>query len=177
MTATPPTSPPRYNELREAIKTYGDAAFQNLIRCRALAREIVTQFSAYEGCPPEAVALVPATGAFDPRQKYGDAAFNFSAREIVILEPLRFGLCLVVGNVEDAGSLWLRTVVSIEMSVDGFDIFVSERPKIRIPLQFEGKLDPVFAEIHKEFLETFTREVNEFNDVRFGSGIGFIPTS
>jgi hypothetical protein len=165
----------RYDELKDAIRDYGQAAFQNLIKCRALGDAIIEGFHRFEGCPPENVVAVPPLGEFDPLKKYGDAAFSYSNREVVILEPIRFGLCLIVGNAEDAGALWLRTTISMEIIGENFDVFVATQPVIHVPLGFEGKIDPVFAAVHAEFLETFTLEVNEFNDVRFRTGIGFLP--
>ena len=165
----------KYDELRAAIRAYGDAAFHNLVKCRALGEEIIRGFHAFEGCDAACVRSVPAEGPFDPRENYGDKAFSFSQREVIILEPVRFGLSLIVGNVDDAGALWLRTAIGVEVTGDSFDVFVAARPKIRIPIEFTGKLTPVYEAIHKEFLETFTREVMEFNDARFKSGIGFMP--
>jgi hypothetical protein len=164
----------KYEDLKAAIRAYGDAAFQNLLKCRALGDAIIEGFRVYEGCPPANVALVPSQGAFDPRKDYGDEAYSFSGREVVILEPVRFGLCLIVGNAEDGGALWLRTVVSAEIVGETFDVFVASQPVIKIPFAFEGALGPVFDAIHREFLETFTLEVNEFNDTRFKTGIGFM---
>lgn len=165
----------KFKELQTAIRDYGQAAFQNLLKSRSLARAIIEGFHDYEGCPAENVVAVPAQGPFDPRKDYGDEAFSFSGRDIIILEPVRFGLCLIVGNAEDGGALWLRTVVSVEIVGENFDIFIAARPLIRVPTAFDGKLEPVFEAIHKEFLETFTLEVNEFNDARFKTGIGFLP--
>ena len=165
----------KFEELKAAIYEYGDAAFQNLMRCRALADTIVNDFPDYIGCKRECVSSVPIEGAFDPRKDYGDEAFSFHRRQVIILEPVRFGLSLIVGNAEDSGSLWLRTVISAEITGDTFDIFVASQPRIRVPLDFTGKLEPVYEAIHKEFLETFTLEVMEFNDARYKTGIGFLP--
>ncbi|MEL7488010.1 MAG: hypothetical protein AAGJ87_12435 [Pseudomonadota bacterium] len=165
----------KFEELKSAIYEYGDAAFQNLMRCRALADAIVAEFPVYIGCEASCVSAVPIDGAFDPRRDYGDEAFSFHKRQVIILEPVRFGVSLVVGNAEDTGSLWLRTIVSAEITGDTFDIFVASQPRIRVPLEFGGRLEPVFEAIHKEFLETFTLEVMEFNDARYKTGIGFLP--
>lgn len=165
----------KFEELKTAIRDYGKAAFQNLLKCRALGDAIIEGFHAFEGCPENNVVAVPSEGAFDPRKDYGDEAYSYSGREVIILEPVRFGLCLIVGNAEDAGALWLRTVVSSEIIGENFDVFVASQPVIRVPIDFEGKLDPVFEAIHREFLETFTLEVNEFLDARFKTGIGFLP--
>ncbi len=165
----------KFDELKDAIYAYGAAAFQNLLRCRAFGDAVVAGFPDYIGCEASCVSAVPIRGRFDPRRDYGDEAFSFHAREVIILEPVRFGLCLIVGNAEDAGALWLRTVISTEITGDTFDVFVAAQPLIRIPIDFEGKLSPVFDAIHKEFLETFTLEVMEFNDARFQTGIGFLP--
>ena len=165
----------KFEELQAAIRDYGQAAFQNLLKCRALGEAIVEGFHLFEGCPAENVAAVPVQGPFDPRKDYGEEAFSFSGRDVIILEPVRFGLSLIVGNVEDSGALWLRTVISAEIIGENFDIFVASQPVIRAPIDFDGKLDPVFEAIHREFLETFTLEVNEFLDARFKTGIGFLP--
>lgn len=165
----------KFEELQKAVYEYGDAAFQNLLRCKAVADAIIQEFPAYIGCTEDCVAAVPAEGAFDPRKDYGDEAFSFNQRDVIILEPVRFGLSLIVGNAEDAGSLFLRTVLSVEIVGDAYHVFVSGRPLVRVPIEFEGALGPVFDEIHNEFLETFTLEVMEFNDARFKDGIGFLP--
>ncbi|MGF1545317.1 MAG: hypothetical protein ACFB00_12605 [Parvularculaceae bacterium] len=94
---------------------------------------------------------------------------------MIVLEPISFGLCLIVGNAEDAGALWLRTRIAAEIVGDSFHVYVAARPKIRLPLDFSGRLEPVFEAVHREFLETFTREILEFNDTRFRTGIGFLP--
>ena len=165
----------KFGELKSAIRDYGQAAFQNLLKCRALGDAIAGGFHVFEGCPEGNVAAIPAEGVFDPRKDYGDEAYSYSGREVIVLEPVRFGLCLIVGNVEDGGALWLRTVVSAEIIGESFDVFVASQPVIRVPIEFEGELDPVFEAIHREFLETFTLEVNEFLDARYKTGIGFLP--
>lgn len=164
----------KYEELKAAIRSYGEAAFQNLLKSRALGDAIVAGFNEHVGCPPENVVAVPAQGIFDPHKDYGDEAYSFSGREVIILEPVRFGLCLIVGNAEDSGALWLRTVISAEIVGETFDVFVASQPVIRVPFEFEGALAPVFDAIHKEFVETFALEVDEFNDTRFKTGIGFL---
>jgi hypothetical protein len=170
-----PKAETRFDELKAAIHDYGEAAFQNLLRSRALATAILEGFHAYEGCPPDCVRAAPAGGAFDPHKDYGDAAFSFHGRDVIALEPVRFGLLLIVGNAEDSGALWLRTAISIEVAGAVFDVFVAAQPVIRTPLDFEGRLEPIFAALHKEFIETFTTEVDEFNDRSFRTGIGFMP--
>lgn len=165
----------KFEDLQAAIRDYGQAAFQNLLKCRTLGEAIVEGFHDFESCPAENVAAVPAEGPFDARKDYGDEAYSYTGRDIIVLEPVRFGLCLIVGNAEDGGALWLRTVISAEIVGENFDVYVAARPVIRIPLDFAEKLEPVFEAIHSEFLETFTLEVNEFRDARFKTGIGFLP--
>lgn len=164
-----------FDELKAAIREYGQAAFQNLFRSRALGEAIVADFHAFEGCPKENVAGVPAEGPFDPRNNYGEKAFSFAAREIIVLEPVRFGLCLIVGNVEDKGALWLRTAIAAEVAGDHFDVYVAHRPVIRMPLDFQDKLTPIYEAVHHEFLETFTLQTNNFLEAGFRSRIGFLP--
>jgi hypothetical protein len=165
----------KFEELKSAIRDYGQAAFQNLLKCRALGDAIASGFHEFEGCSEDNVAAVPTQGVFDPRKEYGDEAYSYSGRDVIILEPVSFGLSLIVGNVEDSGALWLRTVISAEIIGENFDVFVASQQVIRVPIDFEGKLQPVFEAIHREFLETFTLEVNEFLDAPFKTGIGFLP--
>jgi len=165
----------RFEQLQDAIKTYGAAAFENLMRCKGLGSAIVAGFPAYIGCEADCVKTAPPGGDFDPRKEYGDEAFSYTHREIIVLEPIQFGLALVVKNFEDSGALWLRTAIALEVTGDTFDIFIAEQPVIRIPLDYKNNLEPVFAGIYEEFLRTFKVEVLEFNDKRFETGIGFLP--
>lgn len=164
----------RFEKLKEAIHNYGAAAFENLMRCKGLGEAIVEGFPTFLGCGSECVRAVPAIGAFDPRKDYGEDAFSYRQREVVALEPVQFGIALTVRNEEDSGALWLRAAISIEVTGDSFDVFVAQQPIIRIPLDYEGKLEPAFEAIYREFLNTFQLEVMEFNDKRFETGIGFI---
>ncbi|MEQ8179634.1 MAG: hypothetical protein RIA10_14985 [Amphiplicatus sp.] len=165
----------RFEELKRAISAYGEAAFQNLLRSRALGEAIVKGFPAYIGCDEKCVSVVPPEGPFDPNKDYGDEAYSYHGRPVIVLEPVRFGVSVVVGNAEDSGSLWLRTAVSAEVAGDAFEVFVGSQPMLRTPLEFEGKLEPVFEAVYQEFLATFQLEVMEFNDSRFKEGIGFLP--
>jgi len=165
----------RFETLREAIKAYGAAAFENLLRCKGFGEAVVTGLPAYLGCNAECVTAVPPDGPFDPRRDYGEDAFSYRHREVIVLEPIQFGLALTVHNLEDSGALWLRTALSIEVTGDSFDVFVAQQPVIHIPLDYEGKLEPVFEAIYREFLNTFQLEVLEFNDKRFETRIGFVP--
>lgn len=165
----------RFEILQEAIKTYGAAAFENLLRCKGFGEAIVEGLPAYLECDPECVTAVPPAGPFDPRKDYGEDAFSYRHREVIVLEPIIFGIALIVRNFEDSGSLWLRTALSVEVTGDTFDVFVAQQPLIRIPLDYGDKLEPVFEAIYREFLNTFQLEVLEFNDKRFATGIGFVP--
>lgn len=165
----------RFEKLQDAIKTYGAAAFENLLRCKGFGDAVLTGFPEFLGCDKECVTAVPHDGPFDPSKDYGDAAFSYRNREVIVLEPVQFGIALTVKNFEDSGALWLRTVLSIEVTGDSFDVFVAQQPLIRIPLDYDGKLEPVFEAIYREFLNTFQLEVLEFNDKRFQTRIGFVP--
>ena len=165
----------RFEKLQDAIRTYGAAAFENLMRCQGLGDAIISGFPTYIGCSTGCVSAVPPQGQFDPRQDYGDKAFSYAHRDVIVLEPVIFGISLVVKNFEDSGALWLRTSIAIEVTGDSFDVYVAQQPVIRIPLDHNEKLEPVFDAIYQEFLNTFQLEVLEFNDQRFQTGIGFIP--
>jgi len=165
----------RFEKLQQAIKAYGAAAFENLLRCKGFGEAVLTGLPAYLGCSPQCVTAVPPDGEFDPRRDYGEDAFSYRHREVIVLEPVQFGIALTVTNAEDSGMLWLRTALSIEVTGDSFDVFVAQQPVIRIPLDYEGKLEPVFEAIYREFLNTFQLEVLEFNDKRFETRIGFVP--
>ncbi len=165
----------RFESLQDAIKTYGAAAFENLVRCKGLADAVVAAFPDYIGCGEGCVRAVPPIGEFDPRQDYGDKAFSYAHRQVIALEPVRFGIALTVKNFEDSGALWLRTALAAEITGDTFDVFIAQQPVIHVPLDYAGKLDPVLEAIYQEFLQTFQVRVLAFNDQRFETGIGFLP--
>lgn len=165
----------RFQKLQNAIKTYGAAAFENLLRCKGFGEAVLNGLPAYLGCGETCVTAVPAEGAFDPRKDYGDDAFSYRQRQVIVLEPIHFGVALTVKNAEDSGALWLRTALSIEVTGNSFDVFVAQQPVIRIPLDYENALEPVFEAIYREYLNTFQLEVLEFNDKRFETRIGFVP--
>ncbi len=165
----------RFEELQNAIKNYGAAAFENLVRCKGFADAVVAAFPVYMGCSAGCVKAVPPMGQFDPRKDYGDQAFSYAHRQVIALEPVQFGIALTVRNLEDSGSLWLRTAIAIEITGDTFDVFIAQQPVIRVPLDYADKLEPVLEAIYQEFLQTFRVQVMAFNDKRFETGIGFIP--
>lgn len=165
----------RFEELQEAIKAYGAAAFENLIRCKGIADAIVSELPDFLECPPDCVKAVPPFGQFDPRIDYGDRAFSYTQKQVIALEPIQFGVALTIHNFEDAGSLWLRTAIALEVTGDSYDILVAQRPVIHLPIDYKGNLTPALEAIYDEFLSTFQIQVLEFNDKRFETGIGFLP--
>ncbi len=177
MTTDPANAPSRFETLKQAITAYGAAAFENLLRCKGLADAIIREFPAYMDCDPGCVRPAPPIGPFDPLRDYGEEAFSYSRKPVIVLEPVQFGLALTVRNQEDSGSLWLRTAIAVEVTGDSFDVFVAQQRVIHTPLEYDGKLAPVLEAIYQEFLNTFRLEVLEFNDKRFETGIGFIPFS
>jgi len=164
-----------YEQLRRAIHAYGDAAMENFLRCRALGYAVVKGFHAYLDTQVPCVSLVPPQGPFTPQQDYGDRAFSYDPSQPIRLEPIAFGICVTVPNAEDSGSLWLRTGVRVEVRDDRFDVFVAHQPLVRVPLDFENKLAPIFESLMREYLQIFRRELAEFGDERFRNQLGFVP--
>lgn len=165
----------RYDEIKAAIRDYGAAAFQNLLRSKSLCEAVIEGFHEWLGADARCVAGVPAEGPFDPREAYGDKAFSFYGRDVIVLEPVRFGLSLIIGNVEDSGALWLRTVIAVEIAGDHFEVYIGAQPVLRLPLAYENGLSAIYVAVHREFLDTFQLETLEFEDQRFKAGIGFLP--
>lgn len=163
-----------FDDLTQAIRDYGRAAMDNLVHCKAFGRAVIDGYAEWLGCAPERVGGVPATGPFDPRHDYGDGAFNFHKTPVIRLEPVTFGVSLVVDNAEDSGSLWLRTAVRVDVSGRNFEVFVGGQPLLLVPVEFEGALEPVFKALHGEMMAVFSRELAEFRDNRFSGGIGFL---
>jgi hypothetical protein len=166
--------PTPYEKLQQEILAYGDAAMENLLRCRSFANAVIEGLPDYLQCPKDMVVAVPAEGPFDPRHEYGEAAFSFHGQQVIRLEPVVFGICVIVGNAEDSGSLWLRTGVRVEITGDTFDVYVANQPIVRIDKDYTGKLEPIWDVIFKELLSVFKQELADFNDDRFEHGIGFI---
>ncbi|MCI5044102.1 MAG: hypothetical protein MRY72_05340 [Aquisalinus sp.] len=164
----------KYDELKQAISDYGEAAMENLVRCKGIGQAIVAGFPEWLGCPAERVTTVPPGGQFDPRRDYAEAAFSYHNQPVIRLEPIIFGICVAVQNVEDSGALWLRTAIRLEVTGDTFDIFVANQPAVHVSLDYDNeKLAPVFEAIHKELMQVFKTQLAEFNDSRYERGIGF----
>ncbi|MCQ8185159.1 hypothetical protein [Parvularcula maris] len=165
-----------YDVLKEAIHAYGEAAMENFLRCRALGHAIASGLHDYLAAPEPCVSLVPPKGPFDPSRTYGDAAFSYDPKQPIRLEPISFGVCVTVPNTEDSGSLWVRTGVTVDVKDDHFEVFVTNQPRRRVPLEFEGQLEPVFDALMTEFLRLFRIELADFGDPRYQNRIGFVPT-
>lgn len=175
MSDTPETeSKSPYQVLAEQISDYGKAAMDNLVHCRAFGRGVLDGYAGWLGCEPSRVVGVPARGPFDPRHEYGDAAFSFHKTPVIRLEPVLFGVCLTVDNVEDSGSVWLRTGIRCDVAGTGLEVFVGGQPMLRVPVAFDGELDAVFKALHREMMSAFSQELDEFNADRFSGGIGFL---
>ena len=166
-----------YEQLKSAVHDYGEAAMENFLRCRAFGLGVVEGFAAFLGCEPSCVSAVPATGPFDPAKTYGDEAFSFDPNQVIRLEPITFGVCVIVPHEEDSGSLWLRTGVRVEVTGETFDVFVANQPLVRVPLEFEDELAPVFETLHRELMGLFRKDLLRFQDERYAGGIGFVPNS
>lgn len=164
-----------YDMLRSAVRAYGEAAMENFLRCRAFGYAVADGLAAYLAAPEPCVSLVPASGPFDPKRSYGDRAFTYDPKRPIRLEPMAFGLCVTIPHEEDSGSLWVRTGVRVEVKDDRFDVFVAHQPLIRIPVEFEGQLAPVFERIMAEYMQIFRRELADFGDVRYQNTVGFVP--
>ncbi|MEE4207665.1 MAG: hypothetical protein V2I43_00170 [Parvularcula sp.] len=169
----------RYQELTRAVHAYGQAAMENLLRCRALGLATSNGLAAYLGAPETCVALVPAQGPFDPKRDYGHEAFSYDPLRPIRLEPIIFGLCVIVPNAEDSQSLWIRTGVRCEVIDERFEVFVANQPMVRLPLEFEGQLEPLFETLMREFMQIFRHELADFGDERYRHQLGFVltPTS
>ena len=167
-----------YEQLKAAVHDYGEAAMENLLRCRALGRAVIEGLPEYLGAGEPCVSAVPAQGPFDPAKDYGDGAFSFAGDEVIRLEPITFGVCVIVPNEEDSGSLWLRTGIRLEITGETFDCFVANQPMNRVALdweQDEGGMVRLYEAIHRELMAVFKKDLMAFQDERYAGGIGFLP--
>lgn len=172
MTITP------YEQLKAAVHDYGEAAMENLLRCRAFGRAVVAGLPGYLGADEACVSAVPAGGQFDPAKDYGDGAFSFAGEPVIRLEPITFGVCVTVPHEEDSGSLWLRTGIRLEITGDTFDVFVANQPMTRVALDWEADeagLVRLYEAIHRELMAVFKKDLLAFQDERYAGGIGFLP--
>lgn len=165
-----------YQKLQDAIHGYGEAAMENLVRCRAFGHAIAEGLPGYLGATDECVHLVPPVGNFNPAKEYGDEAFSFSATPVIRLEPVTFGVCVIVPHKEDSGRLWLRVAIRLAVTGDTFDVFVGNQPLLRVELNYKDKITPVYDAIFEELKSVFAMELAAFNDARYKDGIGFMPS-
>ena len=167
-----------YEQLKAAVHDYGEAAMENLLRCRALGRAVVEGLPGYLQADAPCVSAVPAQGQFDPAKDYGDDAFSFAGERVIRLEPITFGICVIVPNEEDSGSLWLRTGIRLEITGQTFDCFVANQPMTRVALDWEADepgMIRLYETIHRELMAVFKKDLMAFQDERYAGGIGFLP--
>lgn len=165
---------PRYQALQEAVRDYGAAAFENMCLCRKFGEGVIAGLPGWLGCPSHYVAGVPADGPFDPRRDYGEAMFSFHDREIVVMEPVRFGVSVIIDNLDAPGGVWARASVSVQVTGDTFDVFIGGRPMLHAPRAFEDALEPVFEGLEEELHAAFREGVETFRDDRGDARIGFL---
>jgi hypothetical protein len=156
--------------LREAASAYGAATIDNDIFVKELAREIRDGFVVYIGAKPGGVRLVPPTGTIDPLADYRDEAFSTFHGGPQLLEPIKFGLCIEVPNIGDAGSHWLTLQFEVMKMEHSADVFVGNSPKLTLPLPYENHLASVFERLFEGMMDFYSTELGA------GPGIGFIRT-
>ena len=107
-------------------------------------------------------------------------AFSFDKGAVIRLEPITFGICVIVPNEEDSGSLWLRTGVRLEITGDTFDCFVANQPLVRVALDWEedeAGVARLYDTLHRELMAVFKTDLMAFQDERYAGGIGFLPNT
>lgn len=149
---------PRIDTLREVASKYGRATLENDQFVKSLAQAISKGFAAYLGTDARSVGLVPPTGPFDPLHDYRDAAFSSYDDELLLQGLVRFRLCIEVPGLADNGAHWLALPVEAIRSGDQVDIFIGTSPKLRIPVPYEDRLEPVFERLYQGMADFYSVE-------------------
>jgi len=153
----------RYERLQHLVRDYGEATTKQVEFAEKLGHSIISGFAEYIECDPRLVYGIPPDGDFTPRKNYQDACFSSYYDDVSFLEPVSFGLCVEISNLKDSGAAWVRTKVAIQLCGDTVEMSVgNNRPKIALPTDFEGKLDPIFEVIYEDVTQEFTIELGEF---------------
>jgi hypothetical protein len=123
--------------------------------------------------PKTAVSAVPPdTTTFNPGHLYRDEAFDTHKNGTVFLEPIRMGVCTVIGNKSDNGSTWVRTVLEFRPVAEGVILAVGERNKqFTIKSNLDAVLPDICESIHQDVREAFSLELD---DARSLNRIGFL---
>jgi hypothetical protein len=138
----------RIDALRQAAWKYGAVTTENDAFVKRLAHVLREGFAEYLGVDLSCVSLVPAAGDYDPRLDYRDAAFSTYLSGLQLLEPIQFGLSVMVQNLGDSGANWLAISIEVMKRADRAEVFVGQSPKISIPAAYEGCLEPVFERLY-----------------------------
>ena len=102
---------------------------------------------------------------------FGTMVFEFTSPGLATILA-NAGAEYVLYDMEHTG-IGLETLKAQVAHCRGLPI----QPMVRVPLEFEGELEPVFKSIHNELMSVFKKEVAHFNDERYAGGIGFLPDS
>ncbi len=165
----------RMQQLQEAVRRYGQSSIDNNRLVRSCGEALIYHFRSYLGSEPDAVLGVPPRGSWDPESvDYGDEKFSFFGAAMLQITPVEMGLSVRIPNLHDEGELWVRVVVTIEVSDGQFVVAVGDGPSVRIALDpSTADLDRVSERIFEWLLAIFE------NPVRYASAvasarIGFI---
>lgn len=162
----------KYEELQELIATYGEQTGEFYKQVKATAPKIVEAYRAFLGGPDTSAITVPPDGDFDVRRVYRDAAFDSFERRTIYLDPIRMGLCTQIGNREDRGATWVRTVIEFHPSNGGIRATIGNRGRqFHLGDETEGVMGDICEAIFQDVREAFAMELEQ---AQGRSRIGFI---
>lgn len=162
----------QYTSLQKLVKKYGEETVRFSKSVHDLGGKIVCSFDEYLGGPDSTVSAVPPEGKFEVGGCYNDAAFDSYDRRLILLEPIRMGLCTEIRYPSGGGATWVRTVLRFSPYSGGVRIEVGVRNR---QFHVANDLDAVMPEICEAILsdvrEAFSLDLDE---AQGHSRIGFI---
>jgi hypothetical protein len=152
----------RYEELQALIKSYGEAASAFHQKVKDIGPKILDAYADYLGGPRTAVNAVPPHADFEPRVLYRDAAFDYYKRDTIYLEPIRMGVCTIIGNQSDKGATWVRSVIEFNPTDAGLQLTVGNRVnQFNVSDNPDAIMDDICEAILQDTREAFSLELDQ----------------
>ena len=164
------TSMTRAEALAEIAGEYGDRALTNYSQVRNLAINLRDSLRDYLCHEKDCAFLVPPSGKFGARD-YGSDAFSVSGKGFLPLEPISFGLAVLVSGKKD----YIRIVITVRKEGDTLYLTPDNRKPHRINLPLDkAQITEITEAMYAYLVDWFASRIDRYDNGDYGNNdIGF----
>ena len=164
------TSMTRAEALAEIAGEYGDRALTNYSQVRNLAINLRDSLRDYLCHDKDCVFLVPPSGKFGARD-YGSEAYSVSGKGFLPLEPISFGLAVLVSGKKD----YIRIVMTTRKEGDTLYLTPDNRKPYRLDLPIsDDQLAEITEGVYAYLVDWFASRIDRYDNGDYGNNdIGF----